>query len=86
MKFNHDKTLGEAMENIEKMYFEMIFTKYKTLRLNKSQMSEVCNQSESTLDRLRREGMGCEYSKESGMVYYPLDKVVFHLTKTMKTV
>ena len=74
------------MEDIEKMYFEMIFEKYNTLRLNKIQMAEVCNQSESTLDRIRREGMGCEYSKDSGKIFYPLDKVVFHLTKTMKTV
>ncbi len=74
------------MESIEKIYFEMIFQKYKTLRLNKSQMSEVCNQSESTLDRIRRDGMGCEYSKESGMIFYPLDKVITHLLKTMKTV
>jgi hypothetical protein len=74
------------MENNDKMYFEMIFSKYNTLRLNKIQMSEVCNQSESTLDRLRREGMGCEYSKESGMVFYPIHEVVNHLLTTMKTV
>lgn len=73
------------MNEIETVYFKMLFDKYNTMRLNKSQMSEVCNQSESTLDRVRRDGMGCEYSKESGMIYYPLDKVVFHLTKTMKT-
>ncbi|MCX6076468.1 MAG: hypothetical protein NTW78_06215 [Campylobacterales bacterium] len=73
------------MSDIEKMYFQMLFDKYKTMRLNKSQMCEVCNQSDSTLDRIRREGMGCEYSKDSGMIYYPLDKVVKHLTKTMKT-
>ena len=74
------------MEDIEKMYFEMIFNQYKTMRLNKTQMSEVCNQSQSTLDRLRYEGLGCEYSKESGMIYYPLDKVINHLQNTMKTV
>ena len=73
------------MNEIETVYFKMLFDKYNTMRLNKSQMSEVCNQSESTLDRVRRDGMGCEYSKESGMIYYPLDKVVFHLTKTIKT-
>jgi len=73
------------MNEIENVYFKMLFDKYNTMRLNKSQMSEVCNQSESTLDRVRRDGMGCEYSKESGMIFYPLDKVVFHLTKTIKT-
>lgn len=73
------------MDTTEKMYFEMIFQKYNTLRLNKTQMAEVCNQSESTLDRIRREGLGCEYSKESGMIFYPLDKVVHHLTKVMRT-
>ena len=74
------------MDTTEKMYGEMIFKKYNTLRLNKSQMAEVCNQSESTLDRIRKEGMGCEYSKESGMIFYPLDKVINHLLNTMKTV
>jgi hypothetical protein len=49
-------------------------------------MAEVSHQSESTLDRIRRNGMGCSYSKESGMVLYPLDKVVEHVMKTMKTV
>lgn len=73
------------MENIEKIYFDSLYSKYNTFRLNKSQMSEVCNQSESTLDRLRRDGLGCDFQKESGMVYYPLDKVVTHLQNTMKT-
>lgn len=73
------------MDEIEKIYFQILFEKFKTLRLNKIQMGEVCNQSESTLDRIRRDGMGCEYSKDCGMIYYPLDKVVKHLTKTMKT-
>jgi hypothetical protein len=68
------------------MYSEMIFKKYNTFRLSKHQMSEVCNQSESTLDRLRTEGLGCEYSKERGQILYPIDKVVNHLLKTMKTV
>ena len=74
------------MDNTEKIYFEMIFEKYNTLRLNKFQMSEVSNQSESTLDRLRNNGLGCEFSKEGGKILYPIDKVVNHLLKTMKTV
>jgi hypothetical protein len=73
------------MKETEEMYFNVLFKEYKTLRLNKSQMAEVCNQSESTLDRVRREGMGCEFCKDSGMIYYPLDKVVTHLTKTIVT-
>lgn len=73
------------MSDLEKMYFEMLFSQYKTMRLNKTQMGEVCNQSESTLDRLRREGLGCESTSDSGMIYYPLDKVAKHLTKAMKT-
>jgi hypothetical protein len=74
------------MDDAKKMYVEMLFKEYKTLRLNKTQMAEVSHQSESTLDRIRRNGMGCSYSKESGMVLYPLDKVVEHVMKTMKTV
>ncbi|WP_319577452.1 hypothetical protein [uncultured Desulfobacter sp.] len=73
------------MDNTKKMYFEMIFNKFGTMRLNKKQMGEICNQSESTLDRIRRDRMGCEFSKESGMIFYPLDKVVEHLLKTKKT-
>jgi hypothetical protein len=73
------------MNEIETIYFKTLFEKYHTLRLNKSQMSEVCNLSESTLDRIRRNGLGCEYTKDGGMIYYPLDKVVSYITKTMKT-
>jgi hypothetical protein len=74
------------MDDIFKMYFETIFKQYKTLRLNKSQMSEVCNLSKSTLDRHREKGLGCEYFIDNGKVFYPIDKVVNHLLKTMKTV
>ena len=74
------------MDDIFKMYIEMISKRYNTFRLNKSQMCEVFNQSTSTLDRLRENGLGCEFSKEGGKIFYPIDKVVKHLLKTMKTV
>jgi hypothetical protein len=74
------------MDDIFKMYFETMFKQYKTLRLNKSQMSEVCNLSTSTLDRHREKGLGCEYSMDKGKVFYPIDKVVSYLSKTNKTV
>ncbi|MGP2656524.1 hypothetical protein ACOJTA_05705 [Malaciobacter sp. WC5094] len=47
-------------------------------------MSEVTNQSESTLNRLKREGCGCEYKIDGGNVYYPIQCVVEYLSNVSK--
>lgn len=73
------------MTDNQKIVFQMLFEKYKTMLLNKQQMCEVCNLSERTLDRHRMKGFGCEYKIEGGRVYFPLDKVVLYLSKVYKT-
>lgn len=72
------------MENNKEILFNHLLNKYGTFLLNKKQMSEVTNQSESTLNRLKREGCGCEYKIDGGNVYYPIQCVVEYLSNVSK--
>jgi DNA-binding PadR family transcriptional regulator len=50
-------------------------------------MSSETGQSISTLDRLRKSGLGCGYIKENkGDVYYPLTELAkYYCNKVIKT-
>ncbi len=73
------------MNDNQKMIFQSLFDKFETMLLNKQQMAKVSNVSQRTLDRHRERGFGCEYKVEGGRVYYPLDRVVFFLSKVNLT-
>ena len=72
------------MNTVNEMIFNNILNKYNTFLLNKKQMSEITNQSESTLNRLKREGCGCEFKIDGGNVFYPIQCVVEYLTNVTK--
>lgn len=61
------------MTSDEKIVFETLYAKHKKIALCKKEMSTETGLSISTLDRMRRNGLGCGYIKEDrGDVFYPL--------------
>jgi len=76
------------MLNEEKMIFELLYNKYKTLLLDKKACSREVNRSISSLDRDRKNAIGMQYIQEnSGNVYYPITEIVkFILNSQIKTI
>ena len=61
------------MSDEEKIVFDTLYTKYKKVAISKKEMSRETGLSVSSLDRLRRSGLGCAYLKQGqGDVFYPL--------------
>jgi hypothetical protein len=61
------------MSTEEKLIFETLYMKHKKVAISKKEMAQETGQSVSTLDRLRRNGLGCAYMKHgNGDIFYPL--------------
>jgi len=74
------------MSSDERVLFETLYAKYKKLAISKKEMSLECGISVSTLDRLRKEGLGCSYKKEkNGDIFYPLTELAKYYTQVIQT-
>ena len=63
-----------------------LYSKYNKIAIGKKEMALESGQSCSTLDRLRKEGFGCQYIKEdNGNISYPLTEVASYYTQVTKT-
>lgn len=51
------------MTSEEKLIFDTLYAKYKKIAISKKEMSQS-GLSISTLDRLRKNGLGCSYIKK----------------------
>jgi len=76
------------MNTEEKMVFEVMYHKYRRMLISKKEMAQESGVSCSTLDRLRRMGIGVSYIKQdAGNVMYPLTEVAKYIisaqTKTL---
>lgn len=64
------------MSSDEKVLFEVLYTKYRKIALSKKEMSQESGLSVSTLDRLRKNGLGCSFIKKGqGDIFYPLTEL-----------
>lgn len=67
---------NQSMTADEKVVFETLYSKYKKIALCKKEMATETGLSISTLDRLRKSGLGCGYIKVAkGDVFYPLTEL-----------
>lgn len=74
------------MSNDEKVLFEVLYAKHKKVALSKKEMSLETGQSVSTLDRLRKNGLGCSYIKKGqGDIFYPLIELAKYYTQVVQT-
>ncbi len=74
------------MSNDEKVLFEVLYAKHKKIALSKKEMSLETGQSVSTLDRLRKNGLGCSYIKKGqGDIFYPLIELAKYYTQVVQT-
>lgn len=75
------------MSDEEKTVFETLYSKYKKVAISKKEMSRETGLSISSLDRLRRSGLGCAYIKQGqGDVFYTLiDLAKYYCQSTIKT-
>ena len=78
---------GLIMNSEEKVIFETLYEKYKKIALSKKEMSRETGQSISTLDRLRKSGLGCAYIRQGqGDIFYPLVELAkYYVNATIKT-
>lgn len=70
-----------------KIIFETLYAKYKKMALSKKEMARETGQSISTLDRLRKQGLGCSYIQQGqGDIFYPLSELAkYYSDRTIKT-
>ena len=74
------------MSSEEKITFEALYAKHRKIAISKKEMSRETGLSISTLDRLRRSGLGCAYiQKGQGDVVYPLLELAKYYTQTIQT-
>lgn len=74
------------MSSDEKILFDTLYGKYKKVAISKKAMSQECGISVSTLDRLRKQGLGCSYIKKgNGDIFYPLTELAKYYTKVVQT-
>lgn len=78
----------EKMTSDEQVLFQALYEKHKKIALCKKEMSSETGQSISTLDRLRKSGLGCGYIKEDrGDVYYPLTELAkYYCNRVVQTI
>jgi len=76
------------MSSEEKIVFETLYAKHRKIALSKKEMSRETGQSVSTLDRLRKSGLGCAYIKQGqGDIFYPLVELAkYYVNATTKTI
>jgi len=61
------------MTTEQKTIFDTLYAKYNKIALSKKEMAGETGLSISTLDRLRKAGLGCSYIKQgNGDIFYPL--------------
>lgn len=74
------------MSSDEKILFDTLYGKYKKVAISKKEMSQEYGISVSTLDRLRKQGLGCSYIKKgNGDIFYPLTELAKYYTKVVQT-
>lgn len=74
------------MSSDERVLFETLYSKYKKIAISKKEMSLETGQSVSTLDRLRKNGLGCSYIKKgNGDIFYPLTELAKYYTQVVQT-
>ncbi len=74
------------MSSDEKVLFDTLYGKYKKVALCKKEMSLETGISISTLDRLRKQGLGCAYIKKgNGDIFYPLTELAKYYTNVVQT-
>ncbi|WP_321469603.1 hypothetical protein [Halarcobacter sp.] len=74
------------MTSDERVLFETLYSKYKKIAISKKEMSLETGQSISTLDRLRKSGVGCAYIKKgNGDIFYPLTELAKYYTQVVQT-
>jgi hypothetical protein len=72
------------MNHEEKIIFDTLYAKHKKVAISKKEMSLETGQSISTLDRLRRQGLGCGYIKQGkGDIFYPLLELAKYYTQAI---
>jgi hypothetical protein len=76
------------MSQEEKIVFDTLYAKHKKVAISKKEMSRETGLSISTLDRLRKNGLGCGYIKQDkGDVFYPLIELAkYYCQSVIKTV
>ena len=74
------------MNNEEKITFEVLYAKHKKIAISKKEMALESGLSVSTLDRLRKSGLGCGFIQQGqGDVSYPLLELAKYYTQTIQT-
>jgi len=74
------------MSSDEKVVFEVLYAKYKKIAISKKEMAQESGLSVSTLDRLRKNGLGCSYIKKGqGDISYPLTELAKYYTQVEQT-
>ena len=74
------------MSNEETITFDALYAKHKKIAISKKEMSRETGLSISTLDRLRKAGLGCGYIQQGqGDVSYPLLELAKYYTQTIQT-
>jgi predicted NAD-dependent protein-ADP-ribosyltransferase YbiA (DUF1768 family) len=72
------------MEAEEKIVFDALYSKHGKMAISKKEMSLETGQSISTLDRLRKQGLGCGYIKQGkGDIFYPLLELAKYYTQAI---
>jgi len=72
------------MTSEEKVIFETLYNKHQKMALSKKEMASETGQSISTLDRLRRDGLGCGYIKQGrGDIFYPLTELAKYYSQSI---
>jgi hypothetical protein len=76
-----------VMNSDERVVFETLYAKHKKIALCKKEMASETGLSISTLDRLRKNGLGCGYIKmDKGDVFYPLIELAkFYCSSVIQT-
>ena len=74
------------MSSDERVLFEVLYAKHNKVALSKKEMSQETGVSISTLDRLRKNGIGCAYIKKgNGDIFYPLTELAKYYTQVIQT-
>jgi len=71
---------------LKKQLLDLLHTKYGSLLLTREQCAQEMGMSTATLDRLKKLGLGPQYTKKkssgkNGSVRYPLDAVVDYIIR-----
>ncbi len=71
---------------MERIMYELIFNEYKKLSFKRVETAKLIGKSVKTLDTMRGEGMGPEYSKNDtpggkGAVMYPIHSIIAYILR-----